>query len=691
MYVNLLEEIRRIDARSRVLFTSYEFSQHFFERHVFPRFDGKALPLVLIDHQQYQHVLSSLTGPGLAESRYLLEPIELPHGVFHAKIVLACSDAKISLIMTSANLTPQGYAVNAELCTAVDILHEEKSHYPFLSDVEDFLKLLEPRISSNPHRQQIKRLREKCGFPTSLVTNSSTGFLHNMKKPILDQLREAVEEDVRQAFVVSPFFSQREKLYQHFSDLFGHTKLLVEVGNNNAPVNLLRSNRNFEFLSIFNKQNRPLHAKAIILETKSFSHCLSGSANFTESALLRTADEGNVEACFLRKERPSYFDYLFRGDFGTTHITPDQVKPVELPPERPETRPDLRILQATVGSQGLVLVLNRIPRGPVTVRIESTGTSYEISEPSTTIAIPISDEERGSLALSSVVTVESKSDEVTLSASRLIHSPQYAPLPQLVGIINEDERIWLFRVLNKLASLPSPSMLFAFLRRIEDEELFDKDPATREEILLRLKLRFEATTYSPEQELRDLIGRTISRHERRLQKWLTNPDPSTVAFAVESFLTLNKLILWAVCRSILNIDALRDIRVRMEDLEKTYASSISTFSSEVLRSLLPHLAVTAYLIDHLQSTSPEFKLASGERRNFLKDFFDETSLNAIFNVLRLCNCKLSLSRIKEALGEYSEFLPELKASAEAVVESLLRMIRSQAEIKHLYPLLEVEQ
>jgi hypothetical protein len=684
LYANLLKEIRSIERNSRILFTSYEFNQYFFERHVFPRFEGRALPLVLIDYQTYQQTISKFGASRLAESKYFLEPIELPHGIFHPKIVLSCSDEKLKLIVASANLTPQGYTANAELCTSIGIHHSEKAGHPFLRHVDDFLQLLESRVSSKPHRQQVRSLLQKCDFPRSFGgTDESTEFVHNMSRTILEQIHEILDEnEVQEALVLSPFFSQNETIYNKFSELFGHTKLLLEVGNNNAPIRLLRNNAKFEFVSITNRQKRSLHAKAIILKTQSSSYCLTGSANFTESALLKTAYEGNCEACLLRREDPDYFDYLFHGDFATSHIEADQVNPIEMPPDTNESKPAFRILEAHLDQRGLVIILDRLPAAPVNVYVESIEKHVEIEEPSNEMVIPLSDEIRASLVQSSLVMVRFRKDGIELCASRLVHNPQYGPLPFLSELINEDEKIWLFHILDRLARLPTPSMLYGYLKRLDDCDFFEKDSATKEEMLLKLKLKFDAIASSPTQQLKELLEKAIARHERRLNKWLANPDSSTAVLTVESFLMLNKLILWGVYRSDqtgLTINTLRNVRLNTENFTVCYAPVISRYSKEILRDLLSHVAVTAFLIDYMQSGSLDFRLTSNGRRNYLKEVFDETAMKAIDKITHLSEGRLSRKKIETTLDEYSEFM-SIRATSEDVCDCLLRINRSLAAI-----------
>ena len=52
--IDLLERIKEIDPKSRILFTSFTYKQDFFETQIFPHFKEKSYPLILIDQKEYQ-------------------------------------------------------------------------------------------------------------------------------------------------------------------------------------------------------------------------------------------------------------------------------------------------------------------------------------------------------------------------------------------------------------------------------------------------------------------------------------------------------------------------------------------------------------------------------------------------------------------------------------------------------------
>ena len=80
-------------------------------------------------------------------------------------------------------------------------------------------------------------------------------------------------------------------------------EFIVQIGNNNFPVNAMgkwsRINK-VHFPSICFKDSPDLHGKVILFHTNSEVFGLIGSANFTESALMHSSENGgNVKgSCF---------------------------------------------------------------------------------------------------------------------------------------------------------------------------------------------------------------------------------------------------------------------------------------------------------------------------------------------------------------------------------------------------------
>src|SRR4030067_2594028 len=304
--VDLIDEIWKIQPYSRVLFTTFKYNQYFFEKHVFTHFRGKSLPLLLVDYTEYQNSLRESGASKLTGIRYSIDSVLVSNGTFHPKIVVACSDKEIKLIVSSANLTHAGFSKNAEICSVATIPFDKRNDFPILYHACDFLIELQKYIESKPHRQNIETLVDKIDLNPQRTTfeNKGTFLFHNLKEPILEQTKKIIPDEVVKITVISPFFSQELALYEKVAnDFTDNVEFIVQPKNNNLPVGILE---NWKFASklrcssIAFKDNRALHGKMILFQTKSEVYALTGSANFTEKALMfSTTNGGNVKVVLL--------------------------------------------------------------------------------------------------------------------------------------------------------------------------------------------------------------------------------------------------------------------------------------------------------------------------------------------------------------------------------------------------------
>ena len=437
--IDLIEEIHKIQPSSRVLFTTYKYNQSFFEKYVFSRFRGKSLPLVLMDYYEYQNVLRESGKSTLAGTRYLIDSIRLENGTFHPKLVVACSDKEIKIIVGSANLTHAGFSKNAEICAVETIPFDKRREYPILFDLCNFLRILADTVESKRFKQEIEGLLNKIDLnQQSSAKKDTIQLLHSLEEPILNQVRTNIKEKVTKVIVLSPFFSQNQTLYNTIAESFSEQmEFIVQIGNNNFPVNAIakwsRINK-VHFSSIGFKDSRDLHGKVILFHTNSEVFGLIGSANFTESALMHSSENGgNVEASLLLRAQPKNFDYLFDSNIlSLSKIGLDDVKPVANPLTAKPTS-DFRIIDANVVGDKLVISIDyKSSTGAFKVKINVNNLSREILLDVNTenISVELSPSDLQALSASSIVSMSINDGHRELSSDlRLIHKPLYFPRP----------------------------------------------------------------------------------------------------------------------------------------------------------------------------------------------------------------------------------------------------------------------
>jgi len=690
--IDLINEIKKIHPSSRVLFTTYKYTQSFFEKYVFSHFRGKSLPLVLVDYHEYQKALRESGKSTLAGTRYLIDSVLVPGKTFHPKTIVACSEKEVKIIVSSANLTYAGFSKNAEISSVETIPFEKRYEYPILFDVSDFLSNLGEYIDSKPHRKALDGLLEKIDIKSNLsnVETPQDRLLHNLKEAIIDQVRELIQDKVTKVTVISPFFSQEISIYDKIAnDFTENIEFIVQTGSNNFPVGILenwRHNSQVRFYSVAFRVNRYLHGKTLLFFTDSEAFALTGSANFTESALLcPTGKGGNIEASLFKRAKLGYFKYLFNPDMLKLQpINLMEVKPVNETSIIP-TVSDFRILEAGVVDDKLEISIDYKLVDPLKVKVNIDNLEREIivEADSNTISIPLSSDNMQALTASSIVSLLLEDGERKLSSDlRLIHTPLYFPeqFSVLNTIVDEDEKTWLFKILSRYASLPSLNYVLPIIERLEDYGFFESDRIRREEILWELQSRLGSIKpYSASEQIAQLINRFKQKHEKRVKNAIDSKNINQLKTILRSFVMINKLILWLVRKGHQDIHYLRFIKKNIDDfVNSNYIDFENSNNMQMLveNKLLAYLVMFSYTVDYLQRESPEFrKIVSPNGRNYLKEAFEMTFITAIQKLRKLMEEQIE-SDLEGISNEFSFFSPKIDVSTSKVICRLNEMIRN---------------
>ncbi len=685
--IDLIDEIHRIQPSSRVLFTTFKYNQSFFEKYVFSRFRGKSLPLVLMDYYEYQNVLRESGKSTLAGTRYLIDSIRLGKGTFHPKLVVACSDKEIKIIVGSANLTHAGFSKNAEICAVETIPFDKRREYPILFDVCAFLRILAERVESKRFKQEIEGLLNKIDLkPQSSAKKEAIQLLHSLKEPILDQVRANIKDKITKVTVLSPFFSQNQALYntiiQNFSE---QVEFVIQPGNNNFPVNELAKwgqIDNVYFSSIAFKDSRDLHGKVILFHTASEAFGLIGSANFTESALMHSSENGgNVEASLFLKAEPKNFDYLFDSNIvSISRIGLCDIKPVANPLTAKPTS-DFRIIDANIVGDKLVISFDyQSPKGEFQVKIHVNNLAREITldAHSDNISVELSPSDLQALSSSSIVSMSINDGHRELSSDlRLIHNPLYFPdqFAALNSIADEDERTWLFKILTRYAALPNLSYVMPIIDRLESYGFFDMDRAGKEEILWLLQAQLmNIKPYSASEQFTSLIDRLKNRHKTRMDNAMKSRKIDELPIVISSFLMINKLCIWLVRKKYQDVEYLRWVRWYVEYLLlKQFINLEEGEQRKVVteNKLLAHIAMLSYIVDYYQRESPKFRAMD---RNYTKETFEATFVEAI-QFIRKAGEEQLKDDLQSLAQEYSDVSPELDYSIPRIMGRLNETIR----------------
>ncbi|MFC4550805.1 MULTISPECIES: hypothetical protein [Halorussus] len=352
--MNLLRDLDTDDRNvTGAIMTTFPFAAGFFERSVLPALRDKnvgANVAVLVDAAHYEQTLTTAdpeSQPQHVGQRYALAPVDVgPRRAFHPKIHYFAGSNRVYAYISSANLTQLGFTSNQEVVTKVAVEATDVTEDGVVTDLNDtdiahlreqaevlqnirefFEEFLTTPLARSIDPITEQRVRETLAA-SDWLQNVETGknawreltFLHNLRRPILEQLRDRISnhnESINRVQIAAPFYGSSLRIPQTFTEEGIDVHLWVQDERTQLPVADLR-----EWLhvptasaSLFTA-SRYVHGKVLVIETDAASYCLSGSANASLAALRQTAitDDGNVEAVVLRRvPDPDHFTYLFEG------------------------------------------------------------------------------------------------------------------------------------------------------------------------------------------------------------------------------------------------------------------------------------------------------------------------------------------------------------------------------------------
>lgn len=631
--IDLLEEVQKLPKESKLLFTSYEFLQPFFEKHIFPIFKNKTYPLILLDYSSYIQNIKQIKSRNV-ETRYFLNAIRIK-GSFHPKVVISSGENSLKLILGSSNITYGGYAINAEINGIVEIDYKNNQYPGIITSIREFLEGLTEITKSEPHKKQIQSLKNSIKKEEK-NENDSIWFLHNFNEAMLVQILNKIESEIKEAYVISPFFSQDKDFYDKvFNQIKCPTTFIVQKNKNNLPVEILKSYRdkNLIFKTVNFDEQRYLHAKIIILKTKNHSYCLFGSANFTTPALLLTPREGgNVETCILRKEKdPTYFDYLMTDEkLKVKSSTLEGVESINIPIQSYESY-DFHIEQASIYGEELSITFDKQIKGEHTLIIHIGGLEQPITIIVNTnkVKIKLNENQLEKIQESTIISLELKNEtESSVSDMIWLHNPQFFPedFSILNNIIEQDEARWIFSLFNKIAQLPSLNYIIPILSVMDDMGIFDtenKEEKQKKIIELNKKIYKIA---GRKERLITIIDLFIKRHEKRMNNALYSLDLKDINVVINSFNLINKLVLWSVINNYQDIHYLRMIKSNFQELTSYFLRLGDQNSKNFLDNpqFIAEALIQIYLVDRLQISSSDFKATN--EGYWVKRAFEETFL-----------------------------------------------------------------
>jgi HKD family nuclease len=254
---------------------------------------------VFTDYNIYNNFLAEnyRYQPRWLNKKYLVTCLKT-RGVFHSKLFIVASEKKVFIEIGSANLTRDGIASNLELVSLFEFSKNDLAHSNILRKSIDYVERLAELSKSKKAIEKVTLLKEICIPFIDNKEDKETEFIHNLDRPILDQIREFIGDNpVYNIYIISPFFDENlsplKKLDKFFPDT--HVDIHIQQAKSNFPIYQIENIKDSKDLWLFKNTDRYIHGKSIIFKSGDKNIMFCGSANFTKAALLSSANEGNFE------------------------------------------------------------------------------------------------------------------------------------------------------------------------------------------------------------------------------------------------------------------------------------------------------------------------------------------------------------------------------------------------------------
>jgi hypothetical protein len=341
--MNLLRDLDQEDRSvTGTIATTYTFGPRFFESQILDACADRhpdRNTVVLIDSETYDETIRPATDerttigerPKAAGSRYYLAPVDGGPATFHPKIVYQAGEKRVNAFIGSANLTQQGYTSNREIVTATEVGSDDpqSDSAQLLADCRTYLQQLRQHSSTMEWGDIVTNRYQSILDDSEWVTDSTdasrqtTWFLHNLDAPLLEQIRNRIQENGHQITavdIITPFYGTGLAVPTEFTSAGIDTTLYLQDGETQIDVKKLE-----RWLETPSAQAASLdadlyvHAKTLLCRMGAGCYCFTGSANSSHAALLRQAGSphhraGNHEVGILRYgDRSSHFEYLLSG------------------------------------------------------------------------------------------------------------------------------------------------------------------------------------------------------------------------------------------------------------------------------------------------------------------------------------------------------------------------------------------
>jgi hypothetical protein len=293
----------------------------FFETRLMSQLAQVPLRIILADNERLVATLDEAARTGqrhrLANKAYIAAPIRHPRAA-HGKLMLLLGPASGRLIVGSGNLGYDGYASPGELWHVFAYSDDQPQHLSEFAAARYFLDGLANRQLLDP--PVVELLHTAWGASAWLpeAPIGPTTIHSNLDRSLIGQLRDVVPDPVTELVAHAPFHDVDCAALQALITTFEPKKvrLLVTDATSADPAAIKRTlgggtQQITELVLVKDEPAAYIHAKWVHLIHQDAETLLTGSANLSRSALLKSSSNGNIEIGVVSAGPVGAFDSLY--------------------------------------------------------------------------------------------------------------------------------------------------------------------------------------------------------------------------------------------------------------------------------------------------------------------------------------------------------------------------------------------
>jgi len=324
----ILNHISSCEGYEYALITTFNLDIGFFERFVVNSMYEKGLRKIalFVDANELVNALKEVDNCAIGR-KYFVCPVEM-NGAFHPKLILLLGQDRARLIIASANLTSSGYFRNSEIFNVFEFNANHPETLSLISDAISFFEAINKL--SFQHDEDVFDDIKKLSYYGKTAHNEERRLIHNLDKPILDQLAEIVR-DVKKIDIAAPFYDNELSAVRALSEQNPDAGITLYVQNRKSRFPIFHQSSPYiselRAYDSANKRSAFYHGKVLRFETSESSFVLYGSANCTQSALMKSFPQGgNIECSVLERGAAGEFNSFFDSfDFTSKDLQCDPI------------------------------------------------------------------------------------------------------------------------------------------------------------------------------------------------------------------------------------------------------------------------------------------------------------------------------------------------------------------------------